>query len=86
MDGLAERVVQQVTSRFGEGWTELGVTSNPDQEFICLPALYVKQIRKVITDMVPTIRLEEEEDAYGCNNDDCDGAILPLPPSFPLPP
>jgi hypothetical protein len=64
---------------------ELGVTSNPDHEFICLPALCVKQIRKVITDMVPNIRLEEEEDAYGCNDDDGNGALLPLPPSFPPP-
>ena len=85
-EGLASRVVQEVTSRFGEEWTAAGkVASDPDLEVTCLPAPYRRQVRLVTSELVPQAQLEEEEEeAYGCDDDD-NGVASPFLP-FPPPP
>jgi hypothetical protein len=82
-EGLAQRVVHAVTSRFGDEWTATGgVASDPDREFFSLPHSCSCQVRLVTAEMIPHAQLTAEE-AYGCDEDDYGAAspYLPPPPS-----
>jgi hypothetical protein len=77
----ARQVVQAVTSRFSQQWSEKGGwASDPDREFSCLPSFCHQQLRLVIKEIMPSVQLEEEGGAYGSDSDD-DSLLLPLPPT-----